>query len=510
MAHGSIAHHTRAEARTALKLRIAVSIAVACSLAIVLADADRIGVLIQIRDFPGESSWAVHYGPHPALTLALVAVTQLLALALVWLAPPSAAAGWLALTLSLSAGGYAGMMFPITHQGVDDPLFATLLRWIRAAEPGSADRVLRGDVTRRLMNALEFLPWLGSWALAAGVQLIFLKSLVTGTRRALPPSELGSNLAAVLIGWIVFMTSVAMAIAPFQPQVSTLALAPWMRVIGGCLGLAGLGVWYLSRRRQVMVVGRWQLALEPAAMTGLLAVLALVQSLSWVAAEFAGLLAVIPAIVVLVRLECVHSGLFFLPFGALLAADSLTRGDGVVGIIVAVLAWAGLAMFAGMLYVARGVRRLESAGRSQALVLLTGFAAGSLLALAGYGVFAAGAGRCQPDSTTLLCMLYRYQDWWLVLPLAVILVFSILALFFPGRIDARRMFRRVTLYTAVTVVMIFLFGIAESVVSELLAARYSEGTPRAIAIGTLAVAIHPVRKVCDHWVERLLGFLLHV
>ncbi len=137
-------------------------------------------------------------------------------------------------------------------------------------------------------------------------------------------------------------------------------------------------------------------------------------------------------------------------------------------------------------------------GRRQAMWFLSGCMVAATAALAWpllvWGGRSAG---CALDSESAVCTLYRYQDWFLLAPLPILLASFVMGLLYRGPIDAARLFRRTAVYGSMLLLSLFVLGAAEAllgdrkteseVISPSLKSRFGPAmTSTSTSIGTLA------------------------
>jgi hypothetical protein len=372
---------------------------------------------------------------------------------------------------------------------VIDPVFGAGFRaWSKLTTAGSLPREIGRAFARANLLAATYLPWLGAWTLAGATQLIFLRSFLARAAHAEARFAVGNDLAMVLASWSLFATTVHLSLG-------TLAL--WIRVVCALLAVAAIGLWLMQRRARR----------DGARLCFWFALTLLAQSTHLFIPELQAALVGLCLLAVTLRFERIRAAYLFLPALAIGLAYAIVWRTESVWVIIASIEWPLAGLLAGAVCVIRRIRQLQPAGRGQALVLLTGFLVAGFFALFYVGVVFLRKS-CTIVSTTAECWLYRHQDWWLILPLLTHAVFSIFAVFFKGQIDASILFRRATVYAALTVLAIFAFGVLETTASELLSVGFPRGTPPAIAAGAIALLIHPVKKRCDSLVERLLARLL--
>lgn len=470
-----------------LGLRVAVALVAFLTLVMIWACVNHFPELMEQFHYPTAKRFSAPFGPHPAFLLTLFTACLLVAVGLIWVTPTSRVAGWLALTLALTTCGYVGIYFLTLLPKTLDPIIGDIARWWKATAATSVKPIgiffLRSNLV-----ASGYLPWLGAWTLSGGTQLIFLRSFIARAAGAEMRRELGNDLAMVLACW-------GMLAATLQYALNT--LPTWVRVVGALLAAIGIGFWLMNRRARRE--GAW-LCLG-------FALVLLAHCTLLFTPQLQPALAGICLLIVTLRFERIHTPLLFVPAVVAAASYFTVWRVSSASVILAALFWVACGLLAGFLCVIRRVRHLRPEGRGQALVLLTGFLVASLLGMIYVAVLLSGS-VCTIDSRSAICWMHWHQDWWLILPLLTLGVFSVFAVFFKGQIDASVLFRRATVYAALTVLAIFAFGVLETTASELLSAGFPRGTPPAVAAGAVAVVIYPVKKRFDWVVERLLAALL--
>lgn len=99
------------------------------------------------------------------------------------------------------------------------------------------------------------------------------------------------------------------------------------------------------------------------------------------------------------------------------------------------------------------------------------------------------------------------QGMGVLRPFAVAAAVFVVALSYRGHTDAATFFRRTAVYGTLTVLTIFGFGVLESGIASALGNRLPGGTPPAVAAGTVAVLLHPAKRICDRVTDPLLKWL---
>jgi hypothetical protein len=147
-------------------------------------------------------------------------------------------------------------------------------------------------------------------------------------------------------------------------------------------------------------------------------------------------------------------------------------------------------------------------GRTQSLIILSGITLAAIVSIAwGLGSVVYAVKKCSTP-TSVTCTVLRYKDWLFELPGLIIAAFFATSIMFPGDIDAEKLFRRTSLYGALAALLVVGFAIVEYVIGELFGHLMPENMPRTIAVGAVALAVHPAKTRVERTVDALLKRIL--
>lgn len=285
--------------------------------------------------------------------------------------------------------------------------------------------------------------------------------------------------------------------------------ATWYRVVGGLVALAILG-WFLGQRQRG---SRFPEPPEPGGVpasrsgarlllifAGFIALAAMATSPLPIAFWLGLVLALVRSRQIAVAAP---RAIWIVPVGLAVAV--------VVGRqpIWYALPWLGAALFDGLRFL-----RLNFASASQPERRRVFWAYTGLLASASTAILFALAvtlGRilgCGGPGPGAFCRIVAFQDWMLLLPLPTLAVFLAVAVFYSGAVDSALVLRRTTVFSGVVILLVFVFGIVEHFLSQAFATRLPDGAATVFAAGTLALAMHPVKTLCERGVVGVLRVMI--
>lgn len=423
--------------------------------------------------------WLTFYAPPHWILLCLVTLLALLSLSLVWRKPRSLNSSLLGLYVSLVASGYG---FLITSSS--SPIFEPYLNLMKPMlEMGIDRRIVRAG--GNILMVTERVLWLGAWAFAGAVCVHFCTRLLhmPKTQRRLP-----DEVTALLAAW-AFMGAVLPGTTPILIASVVLFLTGMGAVLVGARGA-------FDRRTVSMPI-----------LAGVIMALQLWLT-TWEGKDPTLGMYASAIILLLVLPRIVSSNLLLVYAPAILLATAGTLSiEYLDNAILHILLWVGVCIGVAGQIILSSFRSLPLDTSRQALWLLSGFMLAGIFAITWRLAIMLGD-ECSPSSTSTFCYYYRYVEWLFASPLLILLAFFVIALQYRGHIDAARFFRRTTVYGTLAVLSIFAFGVLESSLQRWLGDGLPSGTPPVIAAGTLAVVLHPAKKLCDRLINPLLSKLL--
>lgn len=115
---------------------------------------------------------------------------------------------------------------------------------------------------------------------------------------------------------------------------------------------------------------------------------------------------------------------------------------------------------------------------------------------------------CSVNSPSVPCWLYRHQDWFFLAPLPILLLSFVVGLLYRGPIDAARLFRRTVVYGSMLMLTLFVLGVTEALLGDLVRQGLPWEMPPLVATGVMAIVLYPAKRACDRGAERLLARIL--
>jgi hypothetical protein len=198
-----------------------------------------------------------------------------------------------------------------------------------------------------------------------------------------------------------------------------------------------------------------------------------------------------------------------LAYPAALALVSALSPQAVDTTIIFAYGWAALCMILLVVTTVRALPTLADHGRTQALWFLSGWTLATVAAFTWYALAVTAALlRCGPISDSALCLMTRYREWFFIAPLPILLASFVMALLYPGLIDAARFCRRSVVYGSLFLLSLFTFGAIEALLGDWLRRGLPWGTPPVVAAGVFAVLFYPARQFCDRITQMLFARLL--
>lgn len=423
--------------------------------------------------------WVTAFAPPPWLILLLIAALAGLSLVLAWRVAGNVHARWLALFSALLANGY-GVMATATSSPLFDGYLSTALPALRSW--GVAREVLRA--IGHAVAGLERLLWLAAWPLAATVSVWFVRGVlgIGAATRAVGAAS------ALLVSWSFVLVAGGL---PRTPVVLvTGVLLAWLAFVAWWRGLRGdddLPAWVMAQGLAV-AVALSALPRYPVIPTHAVAALSVLPAVLRVADVRPALLLVFPLLLALS--VALHAG-----------NDHLTPS--------LMILWVGLCLLVVLRTIVAAAGSLAERERRQALWFLSGWVG------AGLGVVtwqvAVWGGRlaaCTVTSVSVPCWLYRHQDWFLIAPLPILLLAFVAGLLYRGPIDAARLFRRTVVYGSMLMLTLFVLGVTEALLGDLVRRGLPWEMPPLVGTGVMAIVLYPAKRACDKGAERLLARIL--
>ncbi|MGB5103163.1 MAG: hypothetical protein WBO04_07555 [Steroidobacteraceae bacterium] len=458
------------------------------SLVAALSLAQGVGGLYRLADYREDhaaaisgQAWAITFGPPTWVVLLLIALLASLALMLAWRLATDVNARWLALFSALLASGYGVMV-----TAVSSPLFDGYIRAIPVLQDLGVDlQLLRAG--GHAVAGLERLLWIAGWAFAGTVSIHFVRRVLG--RIASPGVDRAAE--AALVQWSFACVSMALPHSVAMPAVAVV------------LAVLGLAAWY-GVRRTGSTGSSWVLAAATA--FSLFESLRPMDRPEALIAELVIAAVLMPAAAWRTSLGRPYQ-LFLFP--ALLSLAAAHSSDAVPMALALMFLWIAVCICVVVATVLYCLRTRVLDGRRQAMWFLSGCMVAATAALAWpllvWGGRSAG---CALDSESAVCTLYRYQDWFLLAPLPILLASFVMGLLYRGPIDAARLFRRTAVYGSMLLLSLFVLGAAEALLGDFVRKGLPWETPPLVAAGVMAVVFYPAKRTCDRGVERLLARLL--
>jgi len=432
-------------------------------------------------------SWALPYGPPIWLHAIVIAASLAFGLFLVWRASDIAHARMLAVFILLLAATQAFLLNPEFWYRVGvDPL----LPHMKAAWP----RWLTRSYLRSFQFGVGVITW-PLWFFAAAAFLSFAQQFPSGARAR------ASNMSRFEAGW-------------------TVALITWL-CIDALIWRGPIDYEDWSRIGLVLGIATAALALTPTRLLRQFALPARTRRM-WLAISAIVLIATaVPhwsMRLLVVTVGCVLAWLRSNDLSALMprwiwlvpCLFAVVHGFDMAPTWPSLLPWLGFAIVAGVRELHANLKRAAPVEQARVLWIYVGLVMAAGLPLMYAAIVIVNLFAQCTGPTHIACWLVSIQDWFLVLPLPLLSGFLAFAVLRQGALDPGLVLKRTTAFNIMAVLLIFLLGMFDFALSQVLQPLIPERMSKYIAAGVIALLLYPVRRVSERSAERFVRFVVGV